>query len=153
MCWRWRAADDANGGDSLVRGDSGGAGGWGVRADGCADCVGDGSAGDDAKCCGEGVAIGLGLAFRLSARLGHCAPGDADRVVSHIAAMGMPAELRMLNRRLSAATLIGHMRRDKKVRDGALKFVLARGIGQTFTAGDVPPEAVTDLLRDEGCDV
>jgi shikimate kinase / 3-dehydroquinate synthase len=102
---------------------------------------------------GEGVAIGLGLAFRLSARLGHCAPGDADRVVSHIAAMGMPAELRMLNRRLSAATLIGHMRRDKKVRDGALKFVLARGIGQTFTAGDVPPEAVTDLLRDEGCDV
>ena len=43
------------------------------------------------------------------------------------------------------------MRRDKKVRDGALKFVLARGIGQTFTAGDVPVEAVTELLRDEGC--
>ena len=47
--------------------------------------------------------------------------------------------------------LIGHMQRDKKVRDGALKFVLARGIGQTFTAGDVPAEAVTELLRDEGC--
>jgi shikimate kinase/3-dehydroquinate synthase len=72
--------------------------------------------------------------------------------VSHIAAMGMPAELGMLNRRFSAATLIGHMRRDKKVRDGSLKFVLARGIGQTFTSGDVPVEAVTDLLRDEGCE-
>jgi shikimate kinase/3-dehydroquinate synthase len=100
---------------------------------------------------GEGVAVGLGLAFRLSARLGHCSSADTDRVVSHIAAMGMPAELGMLNRRFSAATLIGHMRRDKKVRDGALKFVLARGIGQTFTSGDVPVEAVTDLLRDEGC--
>ena len=100
---------------------------------------------------GEGVAVGLGLAFRLSARLGHCAAEDASRVVSHVAAMGMPAELRMLNRRFSAATLIGHMQRDKKVRDGALKFVLARGIGQTFTAGDVPAEAVTELLRDEGC--
>jgi shikimate kinase / 3-dehydroquinate synthase len=100
---------------------------------------------------GEGVAVGLGLAFRLSARLGHCAAGDADRVVSHVAAMGMPAELRMLNRRFSAATLIGHMGRDKKVRDGALKFILARGIGQAFTAGDVPMEAVTELLRDEGC--
>jgi shikimate kinase/3-dehydroquinate synthase len=100
---------------------------------------------------GEGVAIGLGLAFRLSARLGHCSSDDTDRVVSHIAAMGMPAELSMLNRRFSAATLIGHMRRDKKVRDGALNFVLARGIGQTFTSGDVPVEAVTDLLRDEGC--
>ena len=101
---------------------------------------------------GEGVAVGLGLAFRLSARLGHCSSDDAERVVSHVAAMGMPAELRMLNRRFSAATLIGHMGRDKKVRDGALKFVLARGIGQTFTSGDVPVEAVTDLLRDEGCE-
>jgi shikimate kinase / 3-dehydroquinate synthase len=101
---------------------------------------------------GEGVAVGLGLAFRLSARLGHCSSDDTDRVVSHIAAMGMPAELGMLNRRFSAATLIGHMRRDKKVRDGSLKFVLARGIGQTFTSGDVPVEAVTDLLRDEGCE-
>ena len=43
------------------------------------------------------------------------------RVVSHVAAMGMPAELHMLNRRLSADALLGHMRRDKKVRDGALK--------------------------------
>ena len=100
---------------------------------------------------GEGVAVGLGLAFRLSARLGHCTAEDADRVVSHVAAMGMPAELRMLNRRFSAEALLGHMRRDKKVRDGALKFVLARGIGQTFTAGDVSVEAVTELLRDEGC--
>jgi shikimate kinase/3-dehydroquinate synthase len=101
---------------------------------------------------GEGVAVGLGLAFRLSARLGHCSAEDAERVVSHVAAMGMPAELRMLNRRFSATTLIGHMRRDKKVRDGALKFVLVHGIGQAFTSGDVPMEAVTDLLRDEGCE-
>jgi len=57
----------------------------------------------------------------------------------------------MLNQRFSAAALIGHMRRDKKVRDGVLNFVLARGIGQTFTAADVPMAAVTELLRDEGC--
>ena len=55
----------------------------------------------------------------------------------------------MLNRRLSAATLIGHMRRDKKVRDGALMFVLAHGIGRTFTPADLPMAAVTELLRDE----
>ena len=59
----------------------------------------------------------------------------------------------MLNRRFSAETLVGHMRRDKKVRDGALKFVLVRGVGQAFTSGDVPAEAVTELLRDEGCGV
>jgi shikimate kinase/3-dehydroquinate synthase len=100
---------------------------------------------------GEGVAVGLGLAFKLSAQLGHCSAADADRVVSHVAAIGLPAELSMLNRRISASTLIGHMRRDKKVRDGALNFVLVRGIGKAFTSSDVSVEAVTDLLRNEGC--
>ncbi len=100
---------------------------------------------------GEGVAVGLGLAFRLSARLGYCAPADAERVTTHISSVGLPAELSMLNRRFSAASLLGHMRRDKKVRDGALHFVLTRGIGQAFTSADVPPDAVIDLLREEGC--
>ena len=101
---------------------------------------------------GEGVAVGLGLAFKLSARLGHCSAADAERVVAHVASVGMAADLRMLNRRFSADALIGHMRRDKKVRDGALHFVLARGIGQAFTSSDVSVDAVAALLRDEGCD-
>jgi shikimate kinase/3-dehydroquinate synthase len=43
------------------------------------------------------------------------------------------------------------MRRDKKVRDGALTFVLAHGIGEAFTSADVPVDAVEELLREEGC--
>jgi shikimate kinase/3-dehydroquinate synthase len=100
---------------------------------------------------GEAVAVGLGLAFRLSARLDLCTEADAERVIEHVASVGLAAELRTLNRRFSAAALIGHMRRDKKVRDGALTFVLARGIGQAFTSRDVPEAAVTELLREEGC--
>ena len=100
---------------------------------------------------GEAVAVGLGLAFRLSARLGLCPDADAERVVGHLAESGLPAELGMLNRRFSAAGLTGHMARDKKMRDGVLQFVLVRGIGQAFTSGDVPEGAVIDLLRDEGC--
>jgi shikimate kinase/3-dehydroquinate synthase len=100
---------------------------------------------------GEGVAVGIGLAFRLSARLGLCPPADAERAIAHIADIGLPAELSMLNRRFSAATLISHMRRDKKMQDGVLKFVLVRGIGRAFTSSDVPEAAVVDLLRDEGC--
>ena len=73
---------------------------------------------------GEGVAVGLGLAFKLSVRLGHCAREDAERVVAHIASVGMAADLRMLNRRFSASGLVAHMKRDKKMRDGALHFVL-----------------------------
>jgi shikimate kinase / 3-dehydroquinate synthase len=101
---------------------------------------------------GEAVATGIGLAYKLSADLGLCDRADTERVVAHMAAIGLPAELSLLNRRFSAARLIGHMRRDKKMRDGQLNFVLARGIGQAFTKSDVPAEAVVDLLRAEGCD-
>jgi len=100
---------------------------------------------------GEAVAIGLGLAFRLSARLGAALATDAERILRHLDEVGLPAELSRLNRRFSAASLLQHMRRDKKVRDGAITFVLARGIGQAYTSRDVPAEAVIDLLRVEGC--
>ena len=101
---------------------------------------------------GEAVATGIGLAFKLSRDLGLCDGAEADRVVAHLAAVGLPAELSLLNRRFSAEKLVAHMRRDKKMRDGALNFVLVRGIGQAFTKNDVPPEAVTALLRAEGCE-
>jgi shikimate kinase/3-dehydroquinate synthase len=68
-----------------------------------------------------------------------------------VAGVGLPAEISTLNRRFSAATLISHMRRDKKVQDGALKFVLVRGIGQAFTSSDVDEQVVVELLREEGC--
>ncbi len=100
---------------------------------------------------GEAVAVGLGLAFRLSVRLGLCPEGDAARVARHLDAVGLPSELRVLNRRLSAERLIAHMRLDKKTRDGRMIFVLARGIGAAFTSADVPAEAVAALLAEEGC--
>ena len=101
---------------------------------------------------GEAVAIGLGLAFRLSAALGHCAPALAGQIEAHLAAVGLPAELAMLNRRFSATRLLALMQRDKKMRDGRLTFVLTRGIGQAFTAADVPQDAVAAVLRQAGCD-
>ena len=100
---------------------------------------------------GEAVAIGLGLAFSLSARLGYCPPEDGARVRAHLASVGLPTEIAKLNRVVSAERLIGHMRRDKKMRDGALNFVLVRGIGQAFTTRDVPPDDVMAVLREAGC--
>jgi shikimate kinase/3-dehydroquinate synthase len=101
---------------------------------------------------GEAVAAGIGLAFRLSANLGLCPAADAERVIAHLNRVGLPGELSLLNRRLSAARLVGHMRHDKKMRDGALTFILVHGIGRAFTHAEVPPDAVTDLLRAEGCE-
>ena len=41
------------------------------------------------------------------------------------------------------------MYQDKKVSRGALTFILARGVGQSFIAKGVAPEPVLDFLRDE----
>ena len=94
----------------------------------------------------------LGLAAALSARLGFCAQELPGRVASHLAECGLPARVSDLPRRFSAAALMARMRRDKKVRDGRLRFVLLRGPGEAFTAPDVPAEAAEALLRDEGCE-
>jgi 3-dehydroquinate synthase len=97
---------------------------------------------------GEAVSIGLALAFDLSARLGLCAPEDTARVRRHLAAVGLPAGLEALGgRALSPRALLGHMSRDKKVRDGRITFVLAHGIGRAFLSQDVDQGEVEALLN------
>ncbi|WP_342449546.1 3-dehydroquinate synthase [Falsiroseomonas frigidaquae] len=99
---------------------------------------------------GEAVAVGLGLAASLSARLGFCSQELPGRVISHLQACGLPARIADLPRGFSTERLMARMRKDKKVRDGAMRFVLLRGPGDAFTTAEVPPAAVEALLRDEG---
>jgi 3-dehydroquinate synthetase len=61
--------------------------------------------------------------------------------------MGMPTGLEALgNRRPPTEELIANMRRDKKVRGGAITFILVRGIGQAFIARDVNVADVESVL-------
>ena len=97
---------------------------------------------------GEAVAVGLVLAFDLSARMGLCPIEDAARVRRHIASVGLPAGLEDLERiSLTGAALIDHMSRDKKVQDGKVTFVLARGIGQAFLTREVNLAEVEAMLN------
>ena len=98
---------------------------------------------------GEGVAIGCALAFETSARLGLCAQEDPSRVRAHLKAMGMKTDLSDIPGDLPDADgLLALMAQDKKVIDGRLRFILARGIGQAFVAEDVDPAIVKGVLAD-----
>lgn len=100
---------------------------------------------------GEGVAIGCALAFELSAKLGLCSQEDPSRVRAHLKAMGMKTDLADIPGDLPGAeVLLELMGQDKKVVEDQLRFILARGIGEAFVTGDVPPEAVLAVLRDAG---
>lgn len=98
---------------------------------------------------GEGVAIGCALAFELSSRLGLCAQEDPSRVRAHLRAMGMKTDLSDIEGDLPGAeALLDLMAQDKKVIDGQLRFILARGIGSAFVTSDVARDAVMQLLED-----
>ncbi len=98
---------------------------------------------------GEGVAIGCALAFELSARLGLCPQEEPSRVRAHLAAMGMKRDLSDIPGALpDADALLDLMAQDKKVVDGRLRLILARGIGQAFVAEDTPREALRAVLAE-----
>jgi 3-dehydroquinate synthase len=97
---------------------------------------------------GEGVAIGCALAFDLSARLGLCTQEDPSRVRAHLQTMGMKRNMTDIPGDLPGPeALLELMGQDKKVVEGKLRFILARGIGQAFVTSDVPRDAVLDVLR------
>ena len=99
---------------------------------------------------GEAVALGCAMAFRFSARLGLCAETDSARADRFIAGSGLPSRLADLDGGFSAGALLARMGQDKKARAGGLTFILARGIGAAFVAGDVDLAAVRAFLLDEG---
>ena len=95
------------------------------------------------------MAIGCAQAFELSQRLGLCSQEEPSRVRAHLRAMGMKADLADIPGDLpDAEGLLALMAQDKKVVDGKLRFVLARGIGAAFVASDVPGDAVKSVLEE-----
>ena len=97
---------------------------------------------------GEGVALGMIMAFDLSVRLGLCPAADAERVRTHFRDMGMMSDLSSLpTAGWTADRLIEHMGQDKKVQNGKLTFILAHGIGKAFVAHDVAMDAVHETLE------
>ena len=97
---------------------------------------------------GEGVAIGMALAFHLSVKLGLTPAADAQRFVRHLKAVGLPSAISDIpGPRPDADALIAAMGHDKKVADGKINFVLLRGLGHAFVTADVPAAALRDVLK------
>ena len=97
---------------------------------------------------GEGVAIGMALAFNLSVKLGLTPAADAQRFVRHLKAVGLPSAISDIpGPRPDPDALIAAMGHDKKVADGKINFVLLRGLGHAFVTADIPALALRDVLQ------
>jgi 3-dehydroquinate synthase len=96
---------------------------------------------------GEAVALGMVLATDFAAKLGLVAAEDALRVRRHLEDCGLPTQLAEIGLQgIPADRLLGHMSKDKKVRDGRITLILPRRIGEAFVMKDAPIEPLRDFL-------
>ena len=98
---------------------------------------------------GEGVALGMVLAARYSARRGELPHAEADRVAIAVKNAGLPSEISELNLVADGSGLVAHMLHDKKMDAGTLPFLLLRGIGAAYLARDVDLEDVATFLDEQ----
>ncbi|WP_306089023.1 3-dehydroquinate synthase [Qipengyuania flava] len=98
---------------------------------------------------GEGVALGMVLAARYSARRGTIALADAERVTRAVDAAGLPSEIAALGLDCDGQALADHMLHDKKMDAGTLPFILLRAIGDAYLARDVELADVAAFLDEQ----
>ena len=96
---------------------------------------------------GEAVAIGLGMATRLSATIGQIPESDIMQVEDLIEKFELPIRL---NHALKISDLMAAMQCDKKNRGGQLRFVTVNSLGTTVTTDDVDSNTIEELWRTVG---
>lgn len=82
---------------------------------------------------GEAVGIGIVAEVRLGAKLGYMTTEEADRVVELLKKANLPVEIPEY---IDREVLVKKLYTDKKVRDGKLRFVLQKGIGEVMEFED-----------------
>jgi 3-dehydroquinate synthase len=92
---------------------------------------------------GEGVAVGMLLAARLSERLGMSAPADTARLEQLLRRLELPTAIPA---GMQPQQLLALMRLDKKNSAGSLNLILWRGIGQAQIVKGVAEDEVLAVL-------
>jgi 3-dehydroquinate synthase len=92
---------------------------------------------------GEAVGYGMIAALRISSSLGRIAENTANRAESVIASIGRLPSLKGIKFK----PVIDALQHDKKVRDGALHFILPRDIGHVEVSRDVPIDLVRETVK------
>ena len=82
---------------------------------------------------GEALAIGMAAQVRLSNRLGYMTKEEAEEVIGLYKKAGLPVEIPDY---IDRDELVEKLYTDKKVRNGKLRFVLQKGIGDVVEFED-----------------
>ncbi|MDX1492413.1 MAG: 3-dehydroquinate synthase, partial [Pseudohongiellaceae bacterium] len=93
---------------------------------------------------GEAVATGMVMAADLSARLGNMSVEQAQRARELLAVTGLPV---LPPETMTADDFLSLMALDKKVQAGTIRFVLMRGIGESYVDSNVDEALLRQTLE------
>ena len=92
---------------------------------------------------GEAVAAGTVIACKAAEALSWFDASQTRRVISLFEAFALPVDGPST---MSKADYVKHMKRDKKVEAGSIRFVLPQGMGKAVVTKDVTDEILSNLL-------
>lgn len=96
---------------------------------------------------GEAVSIGMVFACLISHRLGYLTKEELNELKSLLALYNLPLQLRFP---LKVDEIIEGLQWDKKVKEGRIRFVLLKGLGNAFLCEDVPLSLIREVCLEIG---
>ncbi len=93
---------------------------------------------------GEAVAVGMSGAAKIACRLGILDGEVAERQDALLVRFGLPLRAETAD----AQKMLAAMALDKKVKGGAIRWVLLEGVGRTVIRRDVPPALVEEVVAE-----
>jgi len=94
---------------------------------------------------GRAVAIGMIAAAKISERLGFLQKDEVNQLELLLHEAGLPVRVPEFNRE-EKEKLLEAIKHDKKVRDGKIRFVLLKAIGNPFISDDVGTDLIGEVL-------
>ncbi|WP_022670925.1 3-dehydroquinate synthase [Hippea alviniae] len=92
---------------------------------------------------GEAVSIGMVMASRLAEKLGYMSRDESDRLKSLLSSLGLPVQVDF---HIKPEQVYEIMLKDKKNRDGVLRFVLTVGIGNSIITDGIARKVVEEVI-------
>ncbi len=92
---------------------------------------------------GDAVGVGMRIVTRISRKMGHCTAEDENRLEELLRAFGMP-----LHPDRPWEEIAPYLKRDKKIRRGALPLVIPRHEDISMITTEVPPELVQESYEE-----
>lgn len=93
---------------------------------------------------GEGVALGMIAAARISVRAGYMETAEQERIEALIGGAALPCRV---PKELSTANIISQLKMDKKKKGDTVHFVLLKKIGMPFVNGGIKDEILAEVIE------